>query len=106
MTKSKAKAKPKSAYRLAFVPPALKKWNALDGSVKELFRSQLRKRLENPHVPGRELYGSLKDCYKIKLRTRGYRLVYSVKDGVLTVLVLAVGNREDFEVYDLAVKRR
>jgi mRNA interferase RelE/StbE len=108
LTKFKAKgsAKPKSAYRLAFVAPAFKEWHALDGSVKELFRTQLRKRLENPHVPGGELYGSLKNCYKIKLRKQGYRLVYSVDDGVLTVLVLAVGKREDFEVYDPAVKRR
>jgi mRNA interferase RelE/StbE len=109
LTKSKAKpkasatAKPKSAYRLAFVPPALKEWNALDGSVKELFRTQLRKRLVNPYVPGSELYGGLKNCYKIKLRKQGYRLVYAVDDGVLTLLVLAVGKREDFEVYDLAI---
>ena len=60
-------------------PPALKEWDALDGSVKEVLRSQLRKRLDNPHVPGSRLHGGLANCDKIKLRKQGYRLVYAVE---------------------------
>ena len=52
-----------SAYRLKFLPEALDEWNALDGSVKSVLRKLLKKRLEQPHVPGAELHGALRDCY-------------------------------------------
>nr|WP_274610800.1 type II toxin-antitoxin system mRNA interferase toxin, RelE/StbE family [Rhodocyclus purpureus] len=87
------------------MPEALDEWNALDGSVKSVLRKLLKKRLEQPHVPGAELHGELRDCYKIKLLKQGYRLVYQVEDDVLVVLVLAVAKREDLAAYRSAVER-
>lgn len=104
MTKSKDAAQP-ACYRLQFLPEALAEWNALDGSVKEVLRKALKKRLMQPRLPGAEFHGSLRDCYKIKLRQKGYRLVYSVDDGVLIVLVLAVDKRENMAAYQLALER-
>lgn len=92
-------------YRLKFLPAALDEWNALDGSVKTVLKKLLQKRLEQPRVPGAELHGDLRDCYKIKLLKQGYRLVYQVEDGVLVVLVLAVAKREDMAVYRSAIER-
>lgn len=96
---------PAPVYRLKFLPEALAEWNALDGSVKTVLRKLLKKRLVEPRVPGAELHGSLQDCYKIKLRKQGYRLVYQVEDEVLTVLVLAVDERENLAVYRAALDR-
>jgi mRNA interferase RelE/StbE len=95
----------KKEYKLKFVPGALEEWNSLDGSVKAVLRKLLKKRLEQPHVPGSELHGDLVNCYKIKLLKHGYRLVYQVEDNVLVVLVLAVAKREDMAVYRAAVSR-
>lgn len=92
-------------YRLQFLPEALGEWNALDGSVKEVLRKLLKKRLVQPHVPGAQLHGSLRDCYKIKLLKQGYRLIYQVQDDVLIVLVLAVDKREDLAAYRSAIER-
>lgn len=104
MTKSEgAPAIPK--YRLKFLPEALEEWNALDGSIKTVLRKALRKRLENPRPPGSHLHGDLRNCYKIKLRKQGYRLIYSVEDDVLVVLVLAIDKREDLAAYRSAVER-
>ena len=94
-----------SGYRLKFLPEALDEWNALDGSVKTVLRKLLKKRLEQPHVPGAVLHGELRDCYKIKLLKQGYRLVYQVEDDVLVVLVLAVAKREDLAAYRSAIER-
>ncbi|KJO24748.1 type II toxin-antitoxin system RelE family toxin, partial [Enterobacter roggenkampii] len=47
----------------------------------------------------------LHDCYKIKLRSSGYRLVYQVIDEKVVVFVISVGKRERSEVYSEAVKR-
>jgi len=66
----------------------------LDGSVREPLRRLLRKRLDNPHVPGAELHGELRGYYKIKLRKQGFRLVYGVEDDVLVVMVMAIDKRE------------
>ena len=67
-------------YRLKFVPDAWAEWLALDGSVRELLKKALKKRLVQPRPPGSVLHGDLRDCYKIKLRKQGYRLVYQVRD--------------------------
>ena len=96
---------PPAPHTLAFEASALEEWKALDGSVKEPLRKLLQKRLEQPRLPGAELDGELRDCYKIKLRKQGYRLVYRVLDGVLLVLVLAVDKRADGAVYAKALLR-
>ena len=92
-------------YRLKFLPAALDEWNALDGSIKAILKKLLRKRLEQPRLPGAELHRELRDCYKIKLLKQGYRLVYQVEDDVLVVLVLAVAKREGLAVYRAAIER-
>jgi len=92
-------------YRLKFVPAALKEWEALDGSIKEPLRKLLKKRLAQPHIPGAELHGDLRGCYKIKLRKQGYRLVYLVEDDVLIVLVLAIDRLEELAAYHAAIAR-
>jgi mRNA interferase RelE/StbE len=91
-------------YELAFLPAALTEWKQLDGSVREVLKKKLAERLVNPHVPAARLHG-MKDCYKIKLRDAGYRLVYEVRDNVLVLLVVAVGKRERDAVYKAAAKR-
>lgn len=104
MTRSEAAQGP-GKFRLQFLPEALGEWNALDGSVREVLRKALKKRLEQPRTPGAQLHGDLRDCYKIKLRKQGYRLVYRVEDDVLIVLVLAIDKREDMAAYRSAVER-
>jgi mRNA interferase RelE/StbE len=93
------------AYRLQFDRDALRDWNALDGSVKANFKKHLAKRLATPHVPSDALHGDLKNCYRIKLRKQGYRLVYRVEDGKLIVVVIAIGRRDKSAVYEAAMKR-
>ena len=95
----------KHKYRLKFVPSAWAEWQKLDGSVKEPLRKLLKKRLDNPHVPGAALHGALVGHYKIKLNKQGYRLVYGVQDDVLIVMVMAVDKRADSVVYQSAMVR-
>ena len=102
---TRSDAAPKHRYRLQFVPSAWAEWQALDGSVKEPLRKLLRKRLDQPHVPGAALHGALHGYYKIKLRRHGIRLVYGVEDDVLIVMVMAVDKREDSLVYESARSR-
>lgn len=91
-------------YSLEFKKTALKEWQKLGATIKEQFKKKLRERLENPHVPSAALTGA-PNLYKIKLRQAGYRLVYEVRDEVITVTVIAVGRRSKNEVYELALAR-
>ena len=61
-------------YSLEFSREALKEWRKLNGTVKAQFKNKLFERLKNPKVPKDKL-SNLKDCYKIKLRSVGYRLI-------------------------------
>lgn len=89
------------AYLLEFKPTAFKEWNKLDNSVKSVFKKKLKEVLLNPKIESNRLSG-LPNCYKIKLRSIGYRLVYQVNDDRIVVLVLAVGKRERSEAYKKA----
>jgi mRNA interferase RelE/StbE len=105
MSSKTATQKAGTKYTLKFVPDAWREWQALDGSIKQLLKSLLAKRLQNPHVPGSLLHRELEGCYKIKLLKHGYRLIYQVEDDVLVVLVLSVGKRAVSAAYMAAVKR-
>jgi mRNA interferase RelE/StbE len=54
-----------------------------------------------------ELHADLRGCYKIKIKLRkhGYRLIYSVEEDALIVLILAVDKREDMLAYRSVIAR-
>lgn len=92
------------SYELRFKESALKEWRQLNAPVREQFKKKLAERLEQPRVPSGALHGA-RDLYKIKLRAAGFRLVYQVDDGIVTVTVIAVGKRERNAVYAAALTR-
>lgn len=85
-------------YSLEFRESAWKEWQKLDRTLRDQFKTKLLERLENPRVESARLCG-LHDCYKIKLRAAGYRLVYQVLEESVVVIVVAVGKREDSAAY-------
>lgn len=91
-------------YELEFVESALKEWKKLDASIRNQFGKKLKERLPEPHIVSARLAG-MPDCYKIKLRAAGYRLVYQVQDDRLVVVVVAVGRRDRNEAYRIAAGR-
>lgn len=91
-------------YRLQFLPSAKAEWDKLDGSLQLQFTKALSKRILAPRVPKAALAG-MPDCYKIKLRGVGYRLVYRVIEAQLVLLTIAVGKRDQNLVYTAAQSR-
>lgn len=92
------------SYKVEFLESALKEWNKLNHTIRRDFAKKLKKLQEEPKIQKNQLHG-MKDCYKIKLRTVGYRLVYKVIDDVLIIQVIAVGERDKNKVYIEAIKR-
>ena len=91
-------------YDLEFIEKSHKEWNKLGHTIKKQFKKKLKQRLELPRVEASKLKG-IDNCYKIKLRQSGYRLVYKVQDKKLVVLVLVIGKRERNDVYKSAISR-
>lgn len=74
------------SYELEFDELALKEWQKLGHTIREQLKKKLAKVLVSPRIEANKLSG-LDHCYKIKLRTSGYRLVYQVQDDVVVVYV-------------------
>ena len=92
------------SYRLVFLASAMREWEKLNPQIRQQFKKKLAARLETPRIEADRLR-AMKDCYKIKLRSAGYRLVYQVRDQDLVVAVVAVGKRERNAVYLAATGR-
>ena len=92
------------SYKLKFKEQALREWKKLADTTREFFKKKLMERLDQPRVASSKLRG-MKNCYKIKLRQSGYRLVYEVRDSELVVVVIAVGKRERNAIYKQVGKR-
>lgn len=93
-----------TCYRLGFVRDAKKEWDKLDNSIRQQFAKKLNERLTHPRITSAKL-SDMHDCYKIKLRAAGYRLVYRVDDHRIIIVVIAVGRRERNAVYKMAKAR-
>ncbi|MBV9931763.1 MAG: type II toxin-antitoxin system RelE/ParE family toxin [Alphaproteobacteria bacterium] len=87
-----------TTYKLVFLRKARKEWEKLGETLRRQFRAKLAERLRHPRVP-KDALRRQRDCYKIKLRSAGYRLVYRVDDDRVIVTVIAVGEREGEYVY-------
>jgi mRNA interferase RelE/StbE len=91
-------------YRLEFDARALKEWRKLGDTVREQLKKKLAAVLLDPCIEANRLH-SLPNCYKIKLRSSGCRLVYQVIELEIVVLVVAVAKREGEAAYQKASVR-
>lgn len=85
-------------YNLELDRRALKEWNKLGDTVRQQFKKKLIEVFENLRVEANRLR-NLPDCYKLKLRSAGYRLIYQVLDQEVVVFVIAIGKREQEAAY-------
>lgn len=92
------------SYKVKFREEALKEWSRLDKAIQQQFARKLKKCCENPHILRSKLSGR-SDCYKIKLRASGFRLVYQIVGDQLIIAVVAIGKRERNQIYNLAGTR-
>lgn len=82
-------------YELAIHPAAEKEWAKLDSSIKRRFKEKFAKeRLKHPRVAKDSLH-DLPDCYKIKITTPQFRLIYHVNDTKHLLTILSVASRDD-----------
>lgn len=93
-------------YRLDFDSRAKKEFDKLGETTRRRLQKKLVERLRDPRVEADRL-NDMPDCYKIKLRSDGYRMIYRVEDDAVVVFVIAIGQRDSNkrDVYGVAADR-
>ncbi len=81
-----------AGYRLSIKPSAAKEIEALPKNDRIRVIKRIKDLSENPRSPGCE---KLSGNDKYRVRQGQYRIVYSVSDKELVVLVVKVANRKD-----------
>ena len=85
------------AWRIEFDDKAKKDLAALDKSIAKRITVFLRERislLDDPRSIGEALKGSRLGAFW-KYRVGDYRIIASIEDGALCILVVRIGNRRD-----------
>jgi mRNA interferase RelE/StbE len=81
-------------YRVLIKPSAAKELEAVDAKKdRQRIVAGIRSLAEDPRPPGCEKLVGADDRYRI--RVGRYRVIYSVGDGELVVVVVRVGHRKD-----------
>jgi mRNA interferase RelE/StbE len=83
------------AYSILLAPPAERQLKALTQPVQKRIVKRLKLLTQNPRPPGIKKLAGEGDLYRI--REGDYRIVYTIRDKELIVLVVKIGNRK--EVY-------
>ena len=79
-------------YNIRLVQSVAKKLSKLPSEIEDKIYTAIQSLSHNPRPSGcKKLKGH--DGYRI--RVGDYRIIYQIKDNILTVLVLAIGHRKD-----------
>jgi mRNA interferase RelE/StbE len=80
-------------YQVEFSKPALKQFQRLPREVQERIAPRIDALAADPRPHGVEKLEGEDDFYR--LRVGSYRVVYTIRDRLLLVLVLRMGHRRD-----------
>ncbi len=81
------------AYSVRVLPAALKSLKRLPADVRRRIVERVSALAEDPRPAGSLKLRGADDLYRF--RVRDYRVLYSIEDELLTVLVVRVGHRRD-----------
>lgn len=79
-------------YKIILTKPAFKNLKKIDLHYQQAIKKSLNKLAENPLV-GQPLKGKLKGLWKLKISR--YRIIYSIKNKKLLIIVIAIRHRKD-----------
>lgn len=84
-----------SAYRIELRPAAVRALRKLDPQVRRRIQGAIALLAQDPRPPGAR---ALQGRPGLRVRVGDYRIIYTVQDDVLVVVVVRLGHRRD--VYD------
>jgi mRNA interferase RelE/StbE len=95
-------------YDIKYHPDVYSDLKSLDKSLRKKVLKKIGQLAEKPllgHLLGNKAGIDLTGYRKLYVDKRRIRIVYSVEEELLCIMVVAVGRREDLKIYKLAGKR-
>lgn len=83
-------------YQVAYTKTALKQLKKMDKKIAAFILAYIEENLvdcENPRLIGKPLKGELAD--KWRYRVGNYRILASIQDEIVTIVVVEIGHRKD-----------
>ena len=95
-------------YRIVIQPTAFKLLQAIsDRRIRQKISARIDKLAESPEIQGKPLLGELDGYYSVRAVGQRYRIIYTIEQTQITVVVVALGIRKDGgkqDAYNLAKK--
>ncbi|MEY3305527.1 MAG: hypothetical protein RLZZ139_3900 [Cyanobacteriota bacterium] len=95
-------------YRIVIQPTAFKLLQAIsDRRIRQKISDCIDKLAESPEIQGKPLLGELDGYYSVRAVGQRYRIIYTIEQTQITVVVVALGIRKDGskqDAYNLAKK--
>lgn len=79
-------------YQVTILPGAVRQIKKLAPEAKRLVQAGIELLADNPRPPQAKKLSGVPEW---RVRLGDYRIIYRVKEGVLTIVVVAVGHRRD-----------
>jgi mRNA interferase RelE/StbE len=80
-------------YRIEFAPLAQRQFKKLDRVVQNRLLQRIETLSSNPRPPGVKKLTDEENLYRIRIGE--YRVIYQIRDWVLTVAVVKIGHRRE-----------
>ena len=96
-------------YKVRLIPSAQKDFKKLDGREKLLVAKQMKKLASTPFLGeelGKRAGIDLIGYYKLYADKKRLRIVYRCVGEALDIEIIAIGRREELEIYRKAEKRK
>ena len=93
-------------YEVEIIPTALEMLREIsDGSIRQQIASRIDHLIEDADKQGKPLYGELVGYLTLRAVGQRYRIIYRIDNGLVIVLVVAIGIRKEGDkkdIYELA----
>ena len=95
-------------YRIVIQPTAFKLLREIsDRRIRQKISDRIDKLKESPEMQGKPLIGELDGYYSVRAVGQRYRIIYTIEQAQVIVMIVALGIRKDGskqDVYALAKK--
>ncbi|MFN7469670.1 MAG: type II toxin-antitoxin system RelE family toxin [Pseudanabaena sp.] len=95
-------------YRIVIQPTAFKLLKEIsDRRIRQKISDRIDKLKESPEMQGKPLLGELDGFYSVRAVGQRYRIIYTIEQAQVIVMIVALGIRKDGskqDVYALAKK--
>jgi len=80
-------------YRIELAPLAQRQFKKLDRAIQNRLLQRIETLSSNPRPPGVKKLTDEENLYRIRIGE--YRVIYQIRDWVLTVVVVKIGHRRE-----------